>query len=324
MSWKTKVAIVVSVLAVIACLGFIIKYQRDIIEKQKIIETSIAEQKVLADSVVRSQSSYLSKKDLEEYAKSKDISLEPILEDLEKLRADIKSVNTINVITNGVSGKGLPTTAVKPNPEPEKVDPKNPDPFNYSLNEQIFNVNEFAGDVTVPFGTVGFSSWKKDPWSFNYTKRQYFSSTVVGVDEDGRNYYYNKFYIEVDGKRYDLKISEAKSVEVFPEAKFRFYPRLYAGIDGGAYLNFVGGEVTPNLQLFLFSHGKTKPDPNWIFLGLGGGYGVVQNNFNFTISPLAYNVAHHLPFVDNIFIGPSLSLDVKANYAIMLGLRFGL
>lgn len=321
MDWKAKILIILGVVLVIVSLGFIIKYQRDIINKQSIIESSLVEQKELANGILRSQGSYILKKDLDNYAKSQNLDLKPIKEDLEKIKSEIKGINTIRVITNGVKSDNLPSDSVIKIPNNVTI---TEDKFNYLKTTQIKDINEISSEQKIPFGKVAFSAWKEKPWSEELYKREYFVTNTISIDEDGRSNVYNKFSVKVDDKFYDLKINKADYVDVFPEAKFRFSPRLYAGFNGGAYLNQIAGEASPNLKLYLFSSGKTKVDPNWIFLGLGGGYGVVGQSFLFNISPVGYNVGHHLPFVNNIFVEPSFAIDINGNYAVLAGLAFGL
>lgn len=193
MNWKYKVLIVAGVVFVIASLCMIIKYQRDVIQKQQMIETSLVEQKQLADNIVRAQASYITKKDLESYAKDNHVSLDPIKDDLKKLGAEVKGVSVVHVLTPGQSIKDQGSTTVVPNPEPVKVDPSNPDPYKYLSNKQVLKLNEPFGNNQVPVGEVGFSAWKEKPWESTIYKRDYKVVNVIGEDEEGRHYVYNKF-----------------------------------------------------------------------------------------------------------------------------------
>jgi hypothetical protein len=324
MNWKSKVGIGTGAAAVIASLICIIKCQNDQMEKLQTIEKSVVAQKQLSDDIIRAQSSYIQKKDLEVFAKKADIDLKPIQEDLKKLGAKIEGISTVQVVSLGYQGTNLPSTTTTPNDNPIPVDPTNPDPFGYNANRQGLVLTEpFAGKA-VPFGYVGFSAWKVNPWDLEIDKREYGVVNVLGQDEEGRHYVYNKFSITVDGKKYDLKVNEAKFVEQYPKSKFRWDPRLYAGADVGAYVNVPSVAFAPSLEVSLLAFGRTRPDPDWTLLGLGGGYEAVQDKFVFVVSPVNYNIGHPLPLVNNVFLGPTVSTSLKGDVAVMLGLRFGL
>lgn len=325
MNWKSKVAIGAGVAAVLASLLYIVKLQNDILERNRMLEKSFVEQKQLADNITRAQSAYVTKKDLERFAKDSKIDLGPIKDDLKKLDAKVQGIQTIRVVTNGYVGNNLPSTGTTPNPNPDLVDPSNPDPFGYMKARQTLKLTEpFPDGKEVPFGEAGFSAWKKNPWDLTIKPREYGVVNVFGMDEDGRHYTYSKFSVTVDGKKQDIKITDTKFREELPQKKFRFYPRLFAGIDGGAYFTRVGGAAVPNLQIALFNYGATKPNPDWTFLGIGMGYEVVNNNFSFVLSPFYYNVGQHLPFVDNIHVRPTVMATATGDFAIMAGVGFGL
>lgn len=324
MNWKSKVGVGAGIVILLGILLLIIKYQYDTITRLTAIEKSVVAQKTLSDGTTRSESSYVTKEDLERFAKDNGTNLNDIKEDLKRLDAKVQGVQVVRVITTGYQGTDIGSTGQTSNTTPVVIDPANPDPFGYLSNRQTLRLTEPFGDVSVPFGEVGFSSWKDRPWDLTILPRQYKVTNVLGTDEDGRHYVYNRFAIEVDGKTHDIKIIEAKFVEEFNKTRFRFNPRLYAGFDGGVYFTQPSGAFNPNIQLALFSHGRTKPDPNWTFLGIGTGYEVVQDKFNFVLTPVSYNIGHHLPFVNNIFLGPTISADFYSNVALMVGMHFGL
>lgn len=324
MDWKAKVGIGAGIVALVMALLLMIKYQNDTIVRLTSLEKSVVLQKTLPDGTTRAESSYVTKEDLERFAKDNGANLNDIKKDLKTLDAKVQGVQVVKVISTGYQGTDLKSTEETPNPTPISVDLTNPDPFGYLSNRQVLRLTEPFGDVNVPFGETGFSAWKDRPWDLNVLPRQYRVTNVLGMDEDGRHYVYNKFSIDVDGQTYNIDINEVKIVEEFPQPKFRFSPRLYAGFDGGAYVTTPSGTFNPNIQLAIFSYGKIKPDPDWTFLGIGLGYEVVQDRFNFVLTPVNYNIGHHLPFVNNIFLGPTVSADLKGDVAAMIGLHFGL
>src|SRR5690242_8223510 len=102
-----KVSIIVGSVLLLIFLLLIVKMQRDIINKQSQLETSLVEMKQLGDGIVRSQASYVSRRDLEEFAKNSNVNLEPIEEDLKKLGAEVKGISSILVASPGYTGSNL-------------------------------------------------------------------------------------------------------------------------------------------------------------------------------------------------------------------------
>jgi hypothetical protein len=322
MDWKTKLLIGSGIVALISILGLIVKFQHDIILKQKELETTILK-KDIGNNITRSETDFVTKKDFEDFNKSLDLKLNPIKEDLEKLGAKVTGTNVITVNSTGGTKQDQNSTGTgNVNPEPPK---DTPDPYGYLKKEQLYNLNEnFSDGSKVPLGSVGFSAWKPTPWKEVLVPRTYEAVNVLGVDEDGRNYNYSRFSIIVDGKRYPVKINDAKFVQETPGGEFRWNLRFYAGIDAGGYLKGSQTALMPNLELSLLSYGNTKADSDWMFLGFGLGYEAFEKRFGFIFSPVNYNIAHHIPMVDNIFIGPSIFVDSHADFGILFGVKFGL
>jgi hypothetical protein len=328
LSWKTKVYIGAAIVAIISCLLLIIKWQHDLIKKQEAIQTSFIEQKQLADGITRAQSGYLTKDDLNKFAKDFDIKLDPIKKDLNEFGAKVQGISRVKIVTEGSRVASRPSDITTPRilpASPKESDIKKDDTYGYIKNRQAIKLNEpFSEKQSIPLGQVGFSAWQEKPWDVEIYKRQYLLTNVLGIDENGKHYVYNKFTIVTGDKKYNIKITDSKFVEELPDSKFRFSPHLYLGIDGGAYVTNVGFEVSPNLQIALFSYGLTKSLPDWTFLGLGLDYATQHKNLGLILSPINYNIAKHVPLIDNTYIGPSISLDTDKNISLLWGLRVGL
>lgn len=326
MDWKTKTGITGAILLVIAVLIFIVKVQYDTIERLKTIETSVVESKNIGNGIVRAQSSYVTQSELERLLKEQGLSIDAIKKDLKTLGADVQGVHTVSVVTPGFNGTNLPTTHTTPNPNPIDPGQSFKDPNGYLKNQQWFALTEpFNGGAKIPFGKVGFSAWQTNPWSVEVLPRTYSSTTVLGEDENGRHYAYSKFQIETDGKKYTIPISTSRIIEEYPIPKFSFNPRIYLGIDGGIIVNPPNhAELTPNVGLSFFSYGQTKVSPQWSFLTLGFGYATQQQDIVLILSPINYNVGKNLPLVDNLHVGPSVSVDANGNFGLYLGIRVAL
>jgi hypothetical protein len=257
--------------------------------------------------------------------KDHGLNLDEIKKDLRKLGADVGAINTVTVITPGYSGNNIPTSEIgDPNPNPPKPGQPIPD-YGYIQATQLLTLTEPFGDGTmVPFGEAGFSAWQKNPWSLRVLPRTYSSVTVLGQDKAGRHYTYSKFQIEVDGNKYTVPIADTRIVEEYPNNSFNFNPRLYLGIDGGVItIPPVHAEITPNIGLSFFSYGKTKISPTWSFMTLGVGYATQTKSPVVLLAPVNYNVANHIPFMNNFHIGPSISVDFDASIGLYFGGRVG-
>jgi hypothetical protein len=336
MNWKHKTGIIAGVILLIVALAFIIKQQYDMIERQRYAEQSVVEMKRLRDDIVRAQANYATKKDVDRIIKDSGVDLSAIEDDLDKLGADVKGVMTLVSRTPGYRGDDLPSTGTTPGPntppvtvecpDGATVECPNQDAHGYFSKRQWLILNEpFSDKKKVPWGRAGFSAWKKNPWDLEVYPREYSATTVLSMNEDGRHFAHSQVSVTVNGKRVKVPISDHKLVEIIPEQEFRFSPRLFLGVDGGVKANPPAhAEMEPNLQLALFSYGHTVASPEWTFLGIGIGYEVVEKGVTAIVSPVNYNVAKHLPFVDNLHVGPSFSIDPVGNIALLIGLRVGL
>lgn len=327
-----KVLITLGIVFTLGLLSFVVYQQRQIAKQQDAIEKQVVLQKDLADKIVRAQAEYATKGDLESFVKTNGLNLKAIQDDLGKLSADIVSANKVIVKSNGVVADHVAsssTSSTNPNPnlpicKDGSVCP-NVDPFGYLTKQQNLKLVEPFGTDQVPVGEVGFSSWQEKPWNIKLSPRQYQVVTVVGEDENQRQYFYNKFTITVDGKPYDIKIDSSQTKQEYPTAKFSWWnPSLYLGVDGGLNLTAMKGEFGPSLNLQLMSYGMYKTQPDFSILQLGLGYGTVSKQLEFIITPFAYNIGKPIPLMNNLYVGPALMVDTKGNVAAMGSIRVGL
>lgn len=338
----TKVGMIAGFVLLVAMLGFIVKMQWDASKQRNAFNKEMIEMKQLADGIVRNQSRYVSKDDLDKFAKDMDLDLAAIKKDLNKFGAEVEGISSIMARSVGQTGSNLGSVGTRPK---DPNDPNNPevptcpdgttcpDPFGYQINEQLFSFNEMFTDGTdVPLGSVGFSAWKSTPWSVDIMPREYHVATVIGRDEDGRVYVHNKMRIGVDGKMHTVPIEQAEFQEVYPESEFRFDPHLNLGVDVGASIATsadsnepaVQADVVPNLQVTLFSYGETKVNPDWTFLGVGLGYEAQRNSLGILLSPVNYNIGKPIPLMDNMYLGPVVGVDLEGNVLVGGGIRVSL
>lgn len=324
MKLSTKILVGLGAMLVIGALGFIIYFQVEMSKRQQAIEQNIVAQKQLVDGIVRSQASWATRDDVEKLIKDSGINLKAIQKDLNKLNADVSTINIAVATSQGQHGTNIPTTSgpvVNPNP----VDPKNPDPYGYARRQQTLVLNENFGTSKLPIGSVGFSAWQKEPWNFDIRAREYHLNTVVGTDENHRQFYYNSFVIKIDGKDYKVPISSAVTQQVYPEAKWSWWnPRLFLGVDGGLNISQMQGEFTPNIGISLMSYGKYKTQPDFSILEIGTGYAINSKKLQLILTPVTYNVGQHVPLMNNTYVGPSIHISPGGDVSFMAGVKVGL
>jgi hypothetical protein len=267
-----------------------------------------------------------------------------IKKDLNKLDSDLQGVQRLVVTSQGFKGTdiGSSTTTKGVNEDGSDVKPPAveckdgstvtcPDEFGHLTQRQVIKLQEPFGNKSVPVGDVGFSSWKPKPWDVNLYPRKYQVTNIVSVNNDGKTNMHSQITISSNGEDIVVPIEKASYIEKYPNAKFGFNPRLYFGV-GAGFVPYniasvqpdIVGEVVPGANVFLFSYGKTNMDINWAILGLGLGYATQNQSLGFLLSPVYYNVGKPIPLMENLFLGPTVSLDTSGNLGVLLGLSVGL
>lgn len=331
MTLSSKILIFLGSFLLIGALFFIIVKQIEITKRQTAIEAQTTQQKELAESIVRAQREWATKKDIDELAKDNGINLSIILSDLEKLGARVDGINSVVVKSIGQKQTDISSTnTVSGGPGPTVVDCKGtsltcPDPYGYLSKTQELKIDEKFSNASVPFGNVGFSSWKDKPWSLTVYPRSYTLTTVVGKDDEGKEYAYNKLQIAVDGKQHDVKIDQSRFLQEYPNDKFSFFnPRIYLGIGGGVNFQKTNVDFVPSAYVTFMSYGKFKYQPSFTFVGVGAGYAVENKQFNFLLTPFTYNVGQHIPLTKNIHLGPTIGFDTSGGVSGLVTVGVGL
>ncbi len=332
MSLSTKILLILGGILLFGGMIFIIVKQQENATRQLAIQTQITQQQQMIDGIVRSQSQWATKDDMNKFITDQGVNLKAIQDDLNKLNASVTAANTISTNSNAQVGNNLPSTGTgtkNPNPTPPTCKDGSPcaDPFGYLAKEQDLDLSEDFGATKVPIGKVGFSAWQDKPWSVNIKPREYDVTSVVGTDENQKVYFYNKFNVKVDGTSYEIPIKTAQTVQEYPSAKFSWWnPRALMGVDGGVNISHVTGEVVPHLGLGIMSYGQYKTNPDISILEVGLGYEAVGKTGELVITPVAYNIGKKLfsPVMTNLYIGPSFTVATDGSLGVGLGLRVGL
>ncbi len=326
-----KILIALSVTVLFGAILFVIVKQVEISKRQEAIENQVTSQKQLADDIVRAQKVWATKQDIENMARNNGLDLSVIKSDLSKLNASVEGINVATATSNGQHTTNVASTGTqKGGPGPTTIQCEGttvtcPDPFGYQSNQQTLQLNEKFAEVSVPIGQVGFSTWKDRPWDVTIHPRSYVMTTVIGKDDVGKEYVYNKLQIKSEDKTYDVKIGSSTFLQEYPDPKFSFWnPRLFLGVSGGLNVSDTRADFAPHLSIALMSYGQYKIQPSWTFLGLGAGWAFEAKKVNFLVTPFTYNVGQHIPFTKNIYLGPSVGFDTAGNLSVYATLNVGL
>ena len=330
-----KILIILGSILIFGLLGFIIYNQQESAKRQAAIESQIVLQKELVDKIVRSQSEYTSKKDLEEFIKNNGIALSAVKKDLDKLNAQVDSMNIILITSSAQKVTNLASSSTGPeNPDPvvpmckDGTPCPNADPFGYLKVQQNRTLFEDFGQLKLPIGSVGFSAWKDKPWTLDIKGREYNIATVVGKDENQRSYFYNKVTVNIDGTNYELPIKQALSKQEYPSAKWHWWnPRLFLTSGIGVSVNELSS-VSLNMGATVapISYGKFKNNPDISVMQVGIIYQTKSQKPALLINPINFNIGKVLSLnvINNTYVGPSVQLDITKNIFAGINVSVGL
>ena len=337
MPLTTKIILIVIAILIFSSVGFVVYKSYAISQQQNAINKSMVAMQQLQNDIIRSQSNFASKDDLNAFAKQNDINLSTIEKDLDGLGATITGINQITVNSNGSNETNVISTSSTPNnnkePAPtvecngQTINCPTTDPNGYYSNIQSLQLNEPFANTNVPIGSVSFDASNKAPWSYDVYPRTYDVSNVIGTDNEGRHYVESQFSITANGKTNKITINNAKFVEQYPAPTFSWWnPKVFIGVSAGIEFSSlpIGGTFTPTLSVAPFSYGKTKISPDWVFLNVGAGYDVVSKKMNFEIVPAQYNLGGVVPFIKNTYVGPELGVNISGQVSVGAGVRVGL
>ena len=331
----TKILVAVGALVAICAVALIIYNQEKIKSQQADLASKVAQQ-TLANGVERSSSQYATAADLAKFAAANDISLKTIQSNMKTLNDTLSSINVATSNSYAQVASNLSSTSVGPsNPAPPlnltvpcvngTATCPNQDPYGYQKAQQDFALNEDFGTVKPPIGVLSFSAFLAKPWTENIYARTYSSDSIIGTDENGKQTFYNKFNLLVNGKTYEIPIKNATTEQQLPAKHFSINPKLLLGINGGFNITNVKGEFGPDINVSIASYGQTKLSPDWL-LGMAGiQYDAVSKNGAVIVTPFAYNAGKRLfaPLVTNTYIGPTLGIGFNGSVSVGGGLRVG-
>jgi hypothetical protein len=352
MFWNTvkeiyaKAAPFLLILVLIATSVIIIKLEFDLKHQQEQSQQSIIEMKKFQDDIIRSQTQMTSKADLENYAKDLNFKLDAIKDDMSKMNLELKAINSIQFGSTGYTQNNIPSSNTTPNgnpPLPGQLECddhtghcKNPDLYGYLNEKQILEIHEKFGDKDIIVGTVAFDASKKEAWSTNIYGKLFKITNVITQDKNNpdKHVVYNQVEMTVNGQTYKLDVqnAETKEVPLAQETSFKFAPHLHLGIDFKATVanivgipTTIGPQITPNLDISFVEWGKPN-DPILVFPAVGVGIDTLNGvTPSFSISPVEWNIARFgRPFISNMYLAPSISVNTKGDFAVGAGIKVGL
>ncbi len=159
-----------------------------------------------------------------------------------------------------------------------------------------------------PIGHVYYSPLidGNDKWSTRDVPLDFHTKVVLAENEDrsdamAETYITTDYLPDTKGVKFPVATTKIEWVKAPPkEKRWMFNPRISLGMS-------IGDSVFPNLTLSSFSYGRTKVDMDWRFLGVG--IGADKDDFFFQFTPVEWNVGTKMPIVDNLFIGPYISVN---------------
>lgn len=318
------------ILVVLLCISLKSCYDESK-EKQYIQTTQISQQQ-LQDNITRSLSEYVTKQDLVELSNQSSINLDIIKKDLDKLDGKITGLQTVKVVSQGYQNYDTGSSYVTPVStvqQPvvlcngQEIKCPNIDKYNYLGTKQTLLFNERFSNIQLPIGNVSFSANREKPWDLEIKSREYRMDTVFSTLRDGRHVLYNKFMIDVDGNRYEIKDIQGKYSEEYPGDEFMWNnPKLYLGFNSGYgfnqdFSNSVG------LHFSMLSYGKYYLSPDFNFLILGAGIDL-NKKFVGMVTPANVNLNKLVNILHNVYVGPTIGMNTDKEVLLTLGLQVGL
>lgn len=275
------------------------------------LEQTQIKQKQIDEYIIRSSTNTISKEDFSKILKLNKIDIDKIEKDIELLNGKLDSYNQVKIISVAQNGTNIPSTKQVPKSDNDKEDKKDDE---YLKNKQVLDLYENFGKVKLPLASVGFSAWKNNPWDYTIPGRTYKLDTIIAKTEKDDTVVYNKFGVEIDNKYYELNINESKTVQVFPESKFRFSPKLFLVEDIG-YNNKIN--LSTSLYFSFMQYGSTINYPKFTFANLGIGIDR-DKNLRIGLAPVLYRINYNL--IKNLYLGPSIGVNSSKQIDISFGI----
>ena len=203
-------------------------------------------------------------------------------------------------------------------------------PTNTNLQEQEFYFKKiYSTDEDgkkFPIAWVQFFPKKSDGdrWVTGNYPIEYHVTLVETESDDGNLNRYAEMHVEnnqmkeTKGEEYKVNLTNLEW-EKFEKKDKKFHlwnPRLGLGA------SFTDKSIAPGLDLSISSYGRTKRDLDWRFIVFGIGITDDEDGVDgiLSVEPVSWNFGNVLPLVENMFIGPAVTMDTELNYGVGLKL----
>jgi hypothetical protein len=108
------------------------------------------------------------------------------------------------------------------------------------------------------------------------------------------------------GNQYPIEVTNVEWVRgEVKDKRFSFNPRL--GFTGA----ISDADVFPGVDVSFFSYGRTHRDLDWRFAIVGVGY--TKDTIYGYLFPVQYNTGNFLPLIENLYFGPFIAMDERAD-----------
>jgi hypothetical protein len=318
--WKTQAIISGIIVLLLSILGFIIYQQQKLINE--LSQNSIELKKLKEGVTTPSIQTKTEKEVIREISNSFD--MKSIQAELDKVNAELKGLQTLIASSRGRVVTETKSDSVILTPAPICKDNICQDPFGTISGIHSLKLNEPFSNKEIPIGEVSFSPGKEKPWSYKIYPRQYIVKNVISYDKDDNIGLVTSFKLKSNGIEYPIEVDTNNLSRVYPKESISFgiypYIGLFAGGNFGEEFKMISGG---SLGAHLIRYGKTKRVASFKFLGLGFGISSL-GNVEGQILPINYNIGQHLPFTENLWVGPLLGLDSEKRATVAISLSVGL
>lgn len=324
-------AFIAVLLVLIAGMAVALVLQNRTIEAQHqaLLAKSAEPQEQLDGGVVRASTVEGAPGDALASAAAEGVPVGTVTTDAKAHGATVNSTSSTRTTTTGKRESNVPSTGTQER-QPDAAAPTDAkagdDKWGYTRARKYIDLSEpMPGAGEVPWGRVGFSAWQEKPWDVSVVPRTYKVVTVGAVTDDGRRYAYSRFTVEVDGKEYPVTIQSAKYVEDLPTGRFRWHLKPLIAVDlAASVFGGSGLQVLPGVQLAIAGYGTSPQLPEWLFVILGLAADTTGPAGALTLTPLSWNLHRALPFVDNTYVGATVSFTTQGLMGVGGGVRVGL
>ena len=175
----------------------------------------------------------------------------------------------------------------------------------------------------MPLATVYYSPEQDDVEgrvTTNAHEIEFKAEVIESVSKDGSKTHVvnawaeNSYSSESKGKKFEIDLNIGEWFVEKPSKSFMWNINLNASMLASMY------EFYPAVGLSVWSYGYTKKDCDWKFANIFVG---ATDDVRVGVSPVAYNIANHLPLINNVFLGPFIDTDFKdIGYGVVISIPF--